>query len=312
MTTATQTRPTEERVERLNAVSAKRVIDPDKDLPGRVGDGQLLPDELLSISELPVFATLTAEQKARLSREEIGSITNEGIRFEAVLEAGFALQVVHADDLTDPRITYLLHEMGEETRHQRVFVRLLQQIEPTAKHPLDRPLVRFVQRRAIRRIIGKPALFYTLVLGGEEIPDLFQKIASEHPDTDPFVAEVNRYHRQEEARHLAFARIMLPEVWAGASRSDRLAVRHVAPLIIGGMFDMLVQPGVYETIGLPGWETWKAANRSPKRVAMRHDATRPILRSLIEVGALRPGRIPKGWRRLCGVDAAGDPVAATA
>jgi hypothetical protein len=309
--TAGATAP-EQRVARLNAVSAKRVIDPDQALPGRLGDGQLLPDELLSISDLDVFATLTPEQKATLSREEVGSITNEGIRFEAVLEAGFALQVVHADDLTDPRITYLLHEMGEETRHQRVFVRLLEQIRPTAKHPLDRPLVRFVQRRAIRRIIGKPALFYTLVLGGEEIPDLLQKIAGEHPDTDPFLAEVNRYHRQEEARHLAFARIMLPEVWRTASPTDRLGVWFVAPLIIGGMFEMLVQPGVYETIGLPGWETWKAANRSPRRVAMRHEATRPILRALIDAGVLRPGRIPKQWRRLCGVDAAGEPTTVSA
>src|SRR5688500_8062013 len=98
-TTAIAPRPAEERVERLNAVSAKRVIDPDEALTGALGDGQLIADELLSISELDVFATLTREQRIRLSREEIGSITNEGIRFEAVLEAGFALQIVHADDL---------------------------------------------------------------------------------------------------------------------------------------------------------------------------------------------------------------------
>ena len=310
MTTATPTRPAEERVERLNAVSAKRVIDPDEALTGRLTDGQLLADELLSISELDVFAGLTREQKIKLSREEIASITNEGIRFEAVLEAGFALQVVHADDLTDPRVTYLLHEMGEETRHQRVFVRLLQQIRPTSKNPLDRPIVRFIQKRAIRRIINKPALFYTLVLGGEEIPDLLQKIASEHPETDPFLADVNRYHRQEEARHLAFARLMLPEVWQKSSLTDRLAVRFVAPLIIGGMFDMLIHPGVYETIGLPGWETWRAANRTPRRVGLRHEATRPILRALFDAGVLKPGRVPKPWRRLCGVDAKGEPVTA--
>ena len=310
MTTATAIKPTDERVERLNAVSTRRYIDPDQALTGTLGDGQVLADELLSLSELDVFATLTREQKIKLSREEIASITNEGIRFEAVLEAGFALQVVYADDLTDPRITYLLHEMGEETRHQRVFVRLLQQLQATAKNPLDRPIVRFVQRRAIRRIISKPALFYTLVLGGEEIPDLLQKVASEHPDTDPFLADVNRYHRQEEARHLAFARLMLPEVWQKTSLTDRLAVRFVAPLIIGGMFDMLIHPGVYETIGLPGWETWKAANRSPRRVALRQEATRPILRALFDAKVLTPGGVPKPWRRLCGVDAQGQPVAA--
>ena len=296
---------TDHRIQRLSNVSTKRVVDPDVDVPGALGPGQVLPDELLSIAGLDV--ELTPEQRATLSREEVASITQEGIRFEAVLEAGFALQVAGTIDLTDPRITYLLHEMGEETRHQRLFVRLLEQLEPTAVNPLSGPLFRRVSGMAVRRIVRMPALLYTLVLGGEEIPDLLQKLAGEHPDTDPFLREVNRYHRQEEARHLAFARLVLPEVWAEAGRIERAAVRHVAPRIINGMFDMLVHPGVYETVELPGWATWKAVRRSPHRVALRHEATRPILTALVEAGALREGRIPPAWRRLCGVDAKGAP-----
>ena len=66
------------RIERLNRASA-RLIDPDADLPGAVGEGQLLPDELLSIHQLPEFQDLTPEQKATLSREEIASIVDAGI-----------------------------------------------------------------------------------------------------------------------------------------------------------------------------------------------------------------------------------------
>lgn len=78
-----------ERVERLNRVSAKRVIDPEVDLPGSVGDGQLLPDELLSVHGLGL--DLSVDQRRTLGREEVASILDNGIRFEAVLEAGFAL-----------------------------------------------------------------------------------------------------------------------------------------------------------------------------------------------------------------------------
>ena len=296
---------TDQRVERLSTVSAKRVLEPDVDVPGALGDGQILPDELLSVAGLDL--ELTPEQKATLSREEVASITQEGIRFEAVLEAGFALQIAGTVDLTDPRITYLLHEIGEETRHQRLFVRLLEQLQPQARNPLAAPVFQWVSRQGVRRIVRMPALLYTLVLGGEEIPDLLQKLAAEHPDTDPFLKEVNRYHRQEEARHLAFARLVLPEVWQEAGTVERLAVRHVAPRIINGMFDMLVHPGVYELVGLPGWATWKAVRHSPQRVALRHQATRPILGALLDAGALRTGRVPSAWQRLCGVDAKGDP-----
>ena len=61
-----------------------------------------------------------------------------------------------------------------------------------------------------------PPLFCLLVLSGEEVPDLMQKLASEHPDTDPMIKAVSKYRRQEEARHFAFARLLFPEQWAAA------------------------------------------------------------------------------------------------
>lgn len=304
--TATAT-PTSQRIERLNTASTRRVIDPDTDLPGAVGAGQLLPDELLSVVGLDL--ELTADQKAALSREELASIAAAGIRFEAVLTAGFALQVVTAPDLVDPRVTYLFHEIGEESRHSRLFIRLLDQIRPATDNPLHNRVLTAIERWGVLQIIKRPALLYTLVLGGEEIPDLFQKLASEHPDTDPFVREVNKYHRLEEARHLSFARAVLPEVWERATWTDRYAVKRLAPLLIAGMFDTIVHPGVYAAAGLPTWKTWKAANRTPQRVAIRHEATRPVLRALLDAGVIEAGRVNGRWRRLCGVDRNGDPIA---
>lgn len=288
------------RIERLNAAAARRVIDPDAEIPGGPGDGQVLPDELLSVAGLDL--DLTPDQKAKLSREEIASIATEGVRFEAVLTAGFALEIAGSPRVGDPRVTFLLHEIGEESRHSRLFIRLIEGLQPTAKNPLDKPILRRLMRLGVRNIIRRPALLHTLVLGGEEIPDLMQRLASEHPDTDEFVRAVNKYHRLEEARHLSYARAVLPEVWRKASWHDRYAVRRIAPLVIKGMFETLVHPGVYGSIGLPAFETWKAANRTPQRVALRYEATRPVLDALIDGGAIEADRVPVRWQRLCGVD----------
>ena len=294
-----------ERVERLSAAAGRRVIEPDADVVGGVSDGQVIPDELLSIAGLGL--DLTPEQKRILSREEVASITQAGIRFEAVLEAGFAARLATARDLTDPRLTFILHEVGEETRHQRLFQRLLSQLEPTAVSPLPSGLLEFGYGLTIHAVCRFPAFLYTLVLAGEEIPDLFQKQASEHPDTDPFIREVNRYHRMEEARHLSFARAVYPETWAHAGRIDRVLVRRAAPRLIRFMFDAMVHPGVYQTVGLPGMATWRRANQTPVRRQQRWDATRPVLQVLLDAGALAPGRVPRGWRSLCGVDGKGVP-----
>jgi P-aminobenzoate N-oxygenase AurF len=300
----------DQRIQRLSSLSAKRVIEPDEAITGTIAPGQVLPDELLSIAGLDL--DLSPEQRAVLSREEVASIADSGVRFEAVLAAGFSMEILRAHDLTDPRVTYILHELGEETRHSRLFVRMIEQLAPVARNPLDNRVFRALQRRILPRLMFRPALFCVLVLTGEEVPDLFQMLASEHPETDPFIREVNRYHRQEEARHLSFARMLLPELWARATRFERWQVRHLAPLLLDGMFSMLVHPGVYEVVGLPGWATWRRVNATPQRRDLKHRALRPVAHALIDAGAFDSGRIPAGWQRLCGIDRHGAPHGAAA
>lgn len=296
-----------ERIDRLSRVSAAQVVEPEDAFDwGSLGAGQVLPDDLLSVAGLDV--ALGPEARARLSREELAAMLASGIRFEAILEAAFAVELAEARDLRDPRHTYMLHEIAEESRHQRAFLRLHERLAPGARNPFHGPLPRFLARRVTRLMLRRRALFCVMLLAGEEIPDLLQKVASEHPGTDPLVRAVNRYHRQEEARHLTFARAVLPERWAAAGAVERWEVRHLAPVLIRVLFDTMLHPGVYETIGLPGFPTWRAANRTPGRRALRYRATRPILALLCRHGAITRGRIPRGWRSLCGVDRHGEPL----
>ncbi|MGH3561507.1 MAG: diiron oxygenase [Mycobacterium sp.] len=300
----------EERIDRLNRASLRDVIEPATDVQGHVGSGQVVADELLSIHGLDV--ELTAEQRAQLSREEIAAVFDLGIRFEALLMSGFCLHLATSVELRDPRTVYALHEVGEETRHSRLFLQVIEQLQPTARNPLlgQQRFGRWLEKRADFAIMRRPALFNTLVLAGEEIPDLIQKRAGEHPDTDPFLAAVNRYHRSEEARHVAFARLRVAEVWRDATWGDRYTVRHVAPLIIYLLCHAFVHPGVYEVVGLPKWRTWRTVRRLPARREFQYRTTRSVLAALIAGGAFRPGSIPRAWRRLCNVDRHGTPITA--
>jgi hypothetical protein len=300
-----QRRSTDLRVERLSTLSVKRVVEPDVSVPGGVGDGQLLPDELLSVVGLGL--NLTDEEKVTLSREEIASIACTGVRFETILMGGFAFDMLRRD-FSDPRMTYILHEIGEETRHSRLFLRMISQLNPAAKNPFESKFARFLQTLIVPALSSMPTTFCVAVLSGEEIPDLFQKLASEHPDTDPFIRDVNRYHRQEEARHLAFARMILPELWEKAGIVDRFFVRHVAPYMAGGMFDTIVNPGVYGVIGRPTWKTWKEVCKTPERRELKYRALRPLMNALIDAGAIARGRVPRAWRRVCGVNRSGAPA----
>jgi predicted metal-dependent hydrolase len=292
---------TETRIERLTAASLRRIIEPEIEVIGSVGVGMVLPKELLSVADLDL--ELTDEQWTALSREELASILDAGVRFESVLMAGFGLILAWRKDLVDPRVTYVLHEIGEETRHSRLFVRVIEQLSPKAVNPFTRGIYSRIDRFITSRAITHKALFCVLVLTGEEVPDLIQKRSSEHPDTDSYVREVNRYHRMEEARHLAFARALLPEVWNEASVCERFVIRCIGPAIMTGVFDSLIHPGVYRAVGLPGWRTWNKVRKTPARRDLRAESFRPVCDALRTAGAFgRSGRLPRAWRKFGQLD----------
>jgi hypothetical protein len=294
------------RIERLNSASLRRVIEPDEEVTGTFTKDQVLPDELLSIADLDI--DLTPDERAKLSREELASILRFGLLFESVLIAGFGYQLALSTDVTDPRFTYALHELGEETRHSRLFARLVEQLAPKQRNPIDSRFDRRLRSRMMPLLLRRPATLDTFVLVGEEIPDLFQKMAAEHPDTDEYVRAVSRYHRLEEARHLAFARTTVGEHYRHTTWTDRFAVRWIVPIGIVGMFDMMVQPLVYRTVGLPAIRTWLRVRRLPSRIALRQQCARAVLNALIDAGVIKRGRIPRGWRRVAGVRRDGSPA----
>src|SRR5204863_7195256 len=130
----------------LNTASLRKVIEPEETFDfGAITKGQVIADDLLSVAGLGL--DLTPEQKVRLSREETAAMLSAGVAFEAILMAGFAWQVAVIPDITDPRTMYMLHEIGEETRHSRAFVRVVQELAPTAKNPLDKGVARLVQQK---------------------------------------------------------------------------------------------------------------------------------------------------------------------
>jgi hypothetical protein len=311
MATVMAEAPATARVRKLNTASARRMIDPDQEVLGGVGPGQIIPDDLLDLFGVDP-TRLSAQQREILSREGTASMYSLGLRIEAILMAGFAASVATAD-LTDPRTVYMLHEVGEETRHSRLFSRLIGSIDAKAKLPLvDDPRFRGLQRIltgfAFAFGMQFQSVFNALVLTGEEIPDLLQKRVAEHPDADPFLREVSRYHRSEEARHLSFARLRVAELWAESWWLERFAVRRVLPIIMWGLFDSFVHPGMYAEAGLPGLKTWREARTHPTRVDLRALSLRPVLQAMIDGGAIKPGRVGRRWRKACLVDRHGSPL----
>ena len=139
-------------------------------------------------------------------------------------------------------------------------------------------------------LTSMPAMFCVAVLTGEEIPDLLPEARRASTLTPtPSSATVNRYHRQEEARHIAFARMILPELLEESElrRPDdgqaRCASHRRWDVRLDG------EPRCLQGRGSPGWKTWLAANRTPQRLEIKHGALRPLLAAVIDAGGFPPG-----------------------
>jgi hypothetical protein len=184
---------------------------------------------------------------------------------------------------------------------------LIDELAPEQRDPFNGRVAAEIRSRLLPLLVRRPATFDAFVLAGEEIPDLFQKLAAEHPGTDDFVRAVSRYHRVEEARHLAFARTTVGEHYRDATWTDRFAVRWVVPIAIVSMFDTIVQPFVYPTIGLPALSTWLRVRRQPARVALRQQCVRAVLQALTDAGVFQLGRVPMLWQYAAAVDRDGVP-----
>jgi hypothetical protein len=186
---------------------------------------------------------------------------------------------------------------------------MLTQLQPAAPNPFHDRIGRFVAKRIYRLTATHKLLLCTMVLAGEEIPDLIQRRAIEHPDTDDYLRRANTYHREEEARHIAFAGILMPELWSQSGWRDKWLVKRVAPSLVNLMVNtQLMHPGIYAAAGLPALRTHRAVLRSAAHRQLIAEAMRPVLKTVLASAPAMRGRVPRGWRRICQVDRHGRPT----
>lgn len=297
-------------LDHLSSVSAKRVVEPEElfDWSAIRTDGPPIAIEKVSAYGLGDW---TDEQYADLATEEVCATLDAGARMETMLCRALSDKIVRAEDLTQPWIRYALHEVGEETRHTRAFLRFIEAYGPLTRSPFFHgPLERFLCRPLLRYGMRGKATWAMLTLIGEEVPDLLQAIAADAPDTDPVLAAVNRYHRSEEARHIAFAQHMLGARAPGVPWHERIYFRYVSGFHAWLAWAAFFPPSVYGVLGLTKtaqWRLWWRAQHTPARTWLRQASTRPVLKALRESGALK-GKVPRMWRHLCGVDADAQPL----
>lgn len=264
--------------QRLSDASVKRYNNPysEFDWPCQLNreTWHFSPD-LISIAGTPAYEGLSERQKQQLSFWEAVNFFSLNIHGEKALLQGLS-QRLYADwpeEISD----YLHHFVDEENKHMTLFgtfcLRYGNKIYPSKTMIIPRE---FKEGEA-------DFLFFAKVVIFEELVDYFNFRMSKDDELHPLTRKINRYHHDDEVRHLSFGRTITKRLFEKyAPRWDAQTRRDISDYLSGYMsatWREYYNPAVYRDAGLADtYQLYQAAWNSEHAQMTRAKATSKCLR----------------------------------
>jgi hypothetical protein len=279
---------------RLLRSSAEHSYDPeieiDWDAP-LVEGKYFVPAHRSSLYGTALWDRLTVEQRIELTKHEVASIAGLGVWFETILMQ-LLIRGYFKQDPTAPHAQYALTEIADECRHSVMFGRMIARLGTPVYRPhgVDQFLGTWIAHTATG-----PRMFAAILIA-EEILDMLQREAMADENVQPLVRMVSRIHVVEEARHVRFAREELARQirLAGKPRLafDRLVIGRAAYLT----GTRLIDPRVYEAVGISARDGVRAARANPHHQETMRWAGERIVAFLTDLDLIGGGAAKALWK----------------
>lgn len=244
-----------------------------------------LPPHALSLSGVEEFEGLSSTLRRRLSQCEYLHLQAAGLWLKSL----FMRQICGAlDESTAALQGRYLHEIREKAGHSLMFLELSERSGLRIADPhRHRPRL---SAAFSRRLNIDSALFWTLAVIGEELPDKLNRAVRQMSDSVPVCAVV--YHIatlqvMDETRHIALARANCEEASQRLSSLRRLFQSPVLYWFLHTLSRYLFfpPPAVYEAAGFERPRAWQElAKANPVRRRLVEHAVKPTLDFLREQG----------------------------
>jgi hypothetical protein len=282
MTAATTNR--DKTATRLLNSSSRASYDPNLDIDWDADVDQTLaymPLERVSLYGTKLWDEMSEEQRIELSKHELASIAGTGLWFEIILIQLLARYAYHQDPQA-AHTHYALTEIGDETRHVIMFAKAINRMGVPTYRP---PKVIHQLARIYKTTARGPALFAP-VLVAEEVTDRLQRVTMNDEAINPLIRMVNRIHVVEEARHVRFAREEVARTMPELNAVQKLIATTVSAVVAAAVVSVLINPDVYEAVGLDRKRAVREARRNPHNKATRKWLGEKIMAFLDEQGML--------------------------
>lgn len=204
-----------------------------------------LPDQAIMIYGSDIWNKMTDAERTELRRHQQAHTLSQFLHGEqgALVCAAKIVQMVPGVDAK----YYAATQVIDEARHVEAYSRLLHDKFGMA-YPITPPLQALLDNvisdsRWDFTYLGMQVLIEGLALAA------FQRIRDQ--SQNPLAAQVNAYVMQDEARHVAFGRLALAEVYPELSEAERAEREEFVVEACYLMRDRFLAREVWENLGLP-------------------------------------------------------------
>jgi hypothetical protein len=248
--------------------------------PARPAQDRLAMSEaLLPLAGHPCYRELDDEQRWRLGLVEMVNFFSLNIAGERDLMTGLASRLYGKVPVYISR--YLQHFLHEENAHTVVFAQFC--LDYGGLIFRDRQ-VKFPQQFALGE---EDFVFFARTLIFEEIAHFYNGRLAADRSVWVLVRDINRYHAEDEARHIAFGRLYVAEMWerygARWSLEDKQRIGGYLSRYVQTVQRSYVNADVYRHLGLPA-EVRDEILQSAHWTALAERSARSVNRWLRAIG----------------------------
>ncbi|GAA4808581.1 diiron oxygenase [Nocardioides caeni] len=295
-----------EALQHLSEASTDHHFEAFKDIDWDAPEMQFPPDDERWIlpasdplSRHPWYVSLPRERQIAVGRHRLTALTKTGSQFEQLLLLG-GTQFLMGLDNRNPEFRYFMHELTEETHHIQMFQEFTNRACPEVSG-CPRWLLRLFP--VVGHLGGlTPALFFAIILAGEEPIDHVQKNQLRGGGVHPLLDRICAIHMAEEARHIGFAHAWLREHAPQLGPVSRSMIGVLTPVVMRIGADAILVPSRADRkmMGMPRKVVRETFHRGPEAAKFRRDLFADVRACFDDIG-LRTRGTRWAWRAM-GVD----------
>lgn len=298
--------PARELLENLNRASEiKRYYPYDKhvvDWSVPIDDRHLyIPEDYSVLAGTYLWNRLSLPEKSFVTRWEMTQLLRNNSIGEHLLNQALLSMLFHVD-FYHPVYRYMLHEVAEECQHMAMFNEWVRRnpdvkTKGAGQHKWGLAASVLTPMLATRF----PPLFFVLVILFEVLGDEMARNAMQKPNLllHPIIHQLNKAHVIEEARHVAFAREWLTNVYPKMSRTERLMLSEMTERILSRLLRIGIPlPYSRQLTRYLSYSEFQSALGSPHRRALVRNQVTNTARLLAGTGIVRAKAMQKLERSL--------------